>query len=175
MRKKLMWVTLISLSAACLPIGQPLAADPAKDIAVPLQQTELGTYYLSARLGDLNGEDFLVDTGSAYTVISEKTFSALEQKQQIKHLKDIEGIMADGSTRKVPLYIVTSLDIGGKCTVQDVIVAVIPGSARPILGMSALSKVAPFVFSLTPATLTVKDYCQPGLQAQDSSPVVAKM
>jgi len=175
MHNKLMWVTAISLCAACLHTGQLLADDPVRDIAIPLQQTELGTYYVSARLGDLNGEDFLVDTGSAYTVIGETTFSALEKNQQIEHLKDIEGVMADGSTRKVPLYIVNSLDIGGKCTVHDVIVALMPGSARPILGMSALSKVAPFVFSLTPATLTLKDYCQPGLQAKEASPVVAKM
>ena len=70
------------------------------------------------------------------------------------------GILADGTRKVVPIWSVSSLNIGGNCHLVDVEAAVFPGRTRQILGLTALKKAAPFTLSFEPPELTLSR-CNP--------------
>jgi predicted aspartyl protease len=103
----------------------------------------------------------MVDTGSSYLVINERTLASLKEKGHAEYVKKVSGLMADGSRSIVPIYRIASLSIGCCCLVRDVEAAVLPGSTRQILGLSALRKVAPFALSVEPPSLMLSN-CEAG-------------
>lgn len=126
------------------------------------------TYYVQARFAEGVPQHLMVDTGSGYVTINENTLEQIRAVNGAVHVKNLAGIMADGSEMTLPVYRVSKLDIGCCCTVRDVEVAVFPGSTRQILGLSALKNVAPFALSLDPPSLTLS-HCESKLQSPTSS------
>jgi clan AA aspartic protease (TIGR02281 family) len=140
----------------------PMAASADRfDHSVPMQQQKSGNYYVHGVLSDGIETDFLVDTGSGYVSLSKQTFKRVEGRAGTEYLRDIFGAMANGKVVKVPVYRVAKLTLGA-CVLADVEVAVFPGTARDILGLSALRKVEPFAMQLDPPLLMVSD-CTDGL------------
>lgn len=118
------------------------------------------TYYVEAHLDGYGSIDFMVDTGAGYVTINEETLAVLKQNDRVEYKQKLDGIMADGTRVTVPVYIVDRMTIGGVCTLRNVEVAVFPDDTRCILGMSALRKTAPFVFSVEPPHLQLSN-CSP--------------
>ncbi|HHM04925.1 MAG TPA: hypothetical protein ENJ19_04170 [Gammaproteobacteria bacterium] len=133
----------------------PLRGAPAEVFGVdlPLRESPASTYYIAAYLPDYGELSLMVDTGSTYTVINSAVFAALEKKNAVRHLKNLSGVMADGSKQQVPIYHVRSLRLGERCYLNDIEVAVLPGAGRNILGIKTLKSAAPFSFSLNPPRL----------------------
>jgi clan AA aspartic protease (TIGR02281 family) len=145
--------------AALLGTTVTLAAHAGDPLAtlVPLSVHATGTYYIAGGLKGHEGVvDFLVDTGSSFLVINEKILEALQKSGTATFSRNIGGSMADGSRKVIPVYKLTGLKIGDGCWINDVEAAVFPGSTRPILGMSVLTRLSPFTMSAEPASLTVK-------------------
>ncbi|MBI4006670.1 MAG: clan AA aspartic protease [Gammaproteobacteria bacterium] len=136
------------------------------DATMPLRDVGTSTYYVEARINDHAIQEFMLDTGSAHVVIDKKTFSQLKEKGDVKYMKDLSGVLADGSSTSVPIYQVAAINLG-RCTIRDVEVAVFPKAGRNILGLSALKKVAPFAISIDPPSLKLSN-CQ-----SDQSDLVA--
>ncbi len=65
--------------------------------------------------------------------------------------------MADGSKSIIPLYKISGIQLDGKCTLNDIEVAVFPTGAKEILGLNALKKLSPFIFSMDPPSLTLSN------------------
>ncbi|MCP4406837.1 MAG: hypothetical protein GY807_03595 [Gammaproteobacteria bacterium] len=128
-----------------------LAAPPVTRI--PMHSAGTATYYIQGKIEGYGEMKLLVDTGSGYSAIGEDTLDVLRGKGAATYLRELNGIMADGSLRVVPVYLIAGINLGGKCMIRGVEVAVFPDNTRPILGLSALKKVAPFVFSLDPPNL----------------------
>ena len=120
---------------------------------VPLFEKGTSTYYVEVDVHGAGRLDFLVDTGSTYSVIDEATLDALERRDLATFVTRVGGTMADGRRRLVPIYSIAALDIGGRCRLRDVQVAVLPGRERAILGVRALKRAAPFVMSVDPPSL----------------------
>tara|TARA_R110000823_G_scaffold27609_25_gene80615 strand:- start:36422 stop:36973 length:552 start_codon:yes stop_codon:yes gene_type:complete len=135
---------------ACLATGwhQALLAAP---VDVPMRAISAGTFYVQADIG-VGPVDFLVDTGSGYTVIDTRMLDALASRGNARFVKHLEGTMADGSRKVVPIYRVPELRLGG-CALRNVEVAIFDAGARPILGMRALKRVSPFTFSIDPPAI----------------------
>lgn len=112
------------------------------------------TYYVSAIINNTVTSDFLVDTGSGYVTINIVTMQKLNANK-VEFIKKILAVMADGSEISVPVYRLSSLKLGDKCTIQNVEAAVMPGTSANILGLSALKKAAPFSMSMTPPALSL--------------------
>ena len=70
-------------------------------------------------------------------------------------MKDIKGILANGSTYIVQVWEVSSITLNDQCTLNNVEVAVFPGKTRQILGLSALKKAAPLELSFDPPVLSL--------------------
>lgn len=151
-----MKTTLIAclFSLCALPRG----AD-AVDAGNLVQMTDRGasTFYVDVFLKGVGVTEFLVDTGSSYMTINEDTLDRLKEHEQASYLKDLRGILADGSTQVVPVYVIKEMNIGNSCYLKDVKAAVFPGKTRNILGLSALRAAAPFVFSVDPPTLELSN------------------
>ncbi|MGH8508228.1 MAG: retroviral-like aspartic protease family protein [Gammaproteobacteria bacterium] len=128
----------------------------------------LETYYVQARFAEGVPQPLMVDTGSGYATINENTLEQIRAVKGAVYVKNLAGIMADGSEMALPVYRVSRLDIGCCCTVRDVEVAVFPGSTRQILGLSALKNVAPFALSLDPPSLTLS-HCEVEPRSSTSS------
>ncbi len=125
------------------------------DIRIPMRTVGTATYYVEGHIEGFGVTQFLVDTGSGYSAISQNTLAVLKNSGKATYIKNLSGIMADGSRKVVPIYLVASINLGGKCMIRSVEVAVFPSDMRPILGLSALRKVAPFIFSLDPPSLVL--------------------
>ena len=127
---------------------------------ITIQTRGASTFYIEGHIEGYGPTHLLVDTGAGYTTINEDTFNVLDETGHASYLKELRGIMADGSLRIVPVYRISGISLGDDCYIRDVEVAVFPKKTRQILGLSALRKLSPFTLSLDePASLTLS-HCQ---------------
>jgi predicted aspartyl protease len=125
------------------------------NIRVAMQEKSAATFYVPGDISGFGPVDLMVDTGSGYMTINEETLKVLMQHDAARYVKQLQGILADGSEIEVPVYSIERMRIGGDCWLTDIEAAVFPGNSRQILGLSALRKVAPFVFSVDPPGLSL--------------------
>jgi clan AA aspartic protease (TIGR02281 family) len=159
------WRAALMFLAGSLPVGGN-AATPAGFTPVALQRHDAGTFYVDGALDGYGDVRMLVDTGSSYLVIGETILTELKTTGNASYSRNLEGVMADGSTRVIPLYRIAGVRLGENCWVHDVEAAVFPGRTRPILGMNILSRLAPFTFSAEPPELGLQQ-CQAAIQKAD--------
>lgn len=128
-----------------------------KTASIPMRDNGASAFYVEVHIEGFGSRDFLVDTGAGYMTINETTLSVLRTKDLATYVRELEGILADGSRLRVPVYRLTSIKIGNACLIRDVEVAVFPGTSRGLLGLSALRRTAPFLFSLEPPVLQLSN------------------
>lgn len=136
-------------------LPQILHAEPVQSI--PIYKYEASTYYIDVSIAGAEREAYLIDTGASYVTISDTTLADLLDNKQAEFVKIMSAVLADGSGIDVPVYRVSSLQIGNRCQFKNVEVAVLPGDARCVLGLSALRHAAPFMFSVDPPELKVSN------------------
>lgn len=129
------------------------AAAAAELQPVSMRAHSAGTFYIEGAIRGYGNLEFLVDTGSSFPVISADMLEVLQNNNAAEYVRELGGTMADGSRRVVPVYRLGEIRLGENCWLQDVEVAVFPAGSRPILGMSTLSRLAPFTFSANPPEL----------------------
>jgi predicted aspartyl protease len=139
---------------------------------VPMYMKGASTYYISGQIGDTAPTDFMVDTGSSYMTINEETLARLRLSHEPRYLRELTGVLANGAEIRVPVYALPRVRIGGVCVLEDVEAAVFPGDTRQILGLSALLKAAPFIFSTDPPKLELS-HCQIVDAEPDAQPRLA--
>ena len=125
--------------------------------SIPMQEKGADTFYVQTEIEGLGTVDFMVDTGSGHATINEATLATLMQQQNASYVKNLEGILADGSRIVVPVYSIKQMSIGGQCDLKNIEVAVFPGKTRQILGLSALRQASPFIFSIDPPALKLSN------------------
>ena len=128
---------------------------------VPMFKKAAQTFYVTGRIADLDPHEFMVDTGSSYTTINELTLSQLLVTGSADYVRDLTGVLANGDEMPVPIYRIASLKVGRHCNLDNVEVAIFPGSTRQILGLNALRQASPFVFSVEPPELRLSNCLQP--------------
>lgn len=149
-------LALLALAAPLLARAEPVAgAADSAPTAVTLQKRPTGTFYIPATLEGHGALDLLVDTGSSFLVINEALLARLKAEGRARFSHELNGSMADGSSRVIPVYRLSALRLGDSCWVRDVEAAVFPGSTRPILGMNVLARLAPFTFTADPPQLAL--------------------
>lgn len=126
---------------------------------VPMQDKGAATFYVPGRIAGVGDVELMVDTGSGYMTINEVALEKLKASKKARYVKDLRGILANGHEMVVPVYALEAVNIGGNCWLQNVEAAVFPGKTRFILGLSALQKASPFIFSMNPANLVLSN-CQ---------------
>jgi len=167
--KKLLSVIIILASPWLGAVPVPVSEGQQ----VPMQTHGANTYYIDAEIPGAGQYSMLVDTGSAYSVINEETLASLNQEGRARFVKKLLGTMADGSERVVPLYRISSINLGGNCLIKDVHAAILPGKARQIIGISTLMRAAPFAMSFDPPTLLLNQ-CVAQLQQTQVQKVQAQ-
>ncbi len=138
-----------------LMMGNTLLAETYNTI--PMNQKRLATYYVDATMQGSGAVEFMVDTGAGYTTINEHTLSRLQEADNAEYVGELTGVMADGSQHQLPVYRIKHLVLGEDCILYDVEAAVFPRNTRMLLGLSALEKAAPFVFSTNPPRLSLSN------------------
>lgn len=166
--------TLIAALAASAMASPAARAEVSEFTAVEIEKRSAGTFYINAAIDGVGALDMLVDTGSSYLVITEPMLADLKEVGRAEYSRGLEGRMADGSTRVVPLYRLAGIRLGESCWVHDVEAAVFPAGSRMILGMNVLSRLAPFTFSAEPAQLGLA-HCQgpPPREPAESAAAIA--
>lgn len=123
---------------------------------VPMYEKGAKTYYISGEIEGAGESEFMVDTGSGYMTINETTLASLLKNSKASYVKDLVGILADGSKKRVPVYRIASLQLGEQCELQNVEAAIFPDDTRQILGLSALKKAGALI-SFEPPTLILSN------------------
>lgn len=121
--------------------------------AVEMRGKGAATFYVPGQIGGFGPVELMVDTGSGYTTINEDMLERLRGTSHIRYVRQLRGRLANGSELDVPVYSIAAVSIGENCWLHDVEAAVFPGSTRPILGLNALQRAAPFIFSFDPPQL----------------------
>lgn len=150
MRCSVLLAALTTVLTTAAAAGEPMTA-------VPMYDKGFSTYYVAGRIDGYGAAEFLVDTGAAYVILTEDTLKVLKGRGQARYLRELSGIMADGSQVTVPVFLIRGIHIGGDCEIRDVEATVVPRASRLVLGLSALRKAAPFTVSLEPPSLALSD------------------
>lgn len=157
---------------ATLFCSSSLFADEIPRFDVPMQNQGASTFYVQSTIQGSEECMMLVDTGSGHSVINEVTLESLKASGDASFIKNLKGMMADGSTKIVPLYRISAITIGESCVIRDVEAAVLPNNARQILGISTLQRAAPFGLSFDPPTLSLSG-CETATVVQAATDDVA--
>jgi predicted aspartyl protease len=155
---------LVTLSLLFVSIGSNIASTKKPTTSVSMQTYGASTYYVKGEILGLGSVDLMVDTGSGYSTINEQTLSVLKQNGTARYVKDLVGVLANGDKMRVQVYRLSAINIGGQCWLHDVDAAVFPGKTRQILGLSALRKTSPFMFSMEPPELRLSN-CKAHLES----------
>ncbi|MFK8017758.1 MAG: TIGR02281 family clan AA aspartic protease [Gammaproteobacteria bacterium] len=139
---------MLGLAALC-----PSATADRFGNSVVMTEVASGNYYVSGLISNAVKADFLVDTGSGYVTLTTDLFASVIGLPGTEYSREIRGAMANGKIQRVKLYRVKTLTLTEDCVLSDIEVAVIPGSRKNILGLSALRHVAPFALELNPPRL----------------------
>lgn len=125
------------------------------------------TFFVQSQVAGIGAVDFMVDTGSGYTTINEDILARMQSSGAApRYLRQLRGRLANGSEINVPVYLIEAVSIGDKCWLTDVEAAVFPGKTRPILGLNALQRTAPFIFSFEPPRLQLSNCSERTLQPE---------
>jgi hypothetical protein len=144
---------LVLLAPLLITLGSASAGEFATRVS--MQEKSAATFYVPAYIQGAGATELMVDTGSGYVL------TALKRQGSARYVKDLQGILADGSKLVVPVYALASIKIGSNCWLHDIEAAVFPGTSRQILGLSALRKAAPFIFSVDPPSLALSHCAAP--------------
>lgn len=125
------------------------------DHTVPMHKKHLATYYVQGEISGFGAVELMVDTGAGYMTINQQILSTLQAAGQAEYVKDLTGVLADGSRIGISVYRIEQIKVGEQCVLRDVEAALFPTQARMLLGLSALQKAAPFVFSTDPPRLVL--------------------
>ena len=156
-------LTAIVALTATLP-----APARAVEVAIPMELRGASTFYVTGAIPGTAPTAFMVDTGSSYMTINEETLQQLRAGGGVEFRREIVGILASGEERRVPIYRIPQMRLGGGCLLDDVEVAVFPGRTRQILGLNVLRRTAPFRFSVDPPVLTLSNCGQAPQQVAGS-------
>jgi len=163
------------IAAATAVAGLVATAWPVKALefttTIPLRDKGVATYYVDGHIEGIGPVEFMVDTGSGYMTINEEALNHLKKNGQAEYVKDLGGILADGSRLRVPVYRLTRITIGDACNLEGIEAAVFPGRTRFILGLSALKQTAPFAFSVEPKPALLLGNCRNLPAVQSASAV----
>lgn len=141
-------IRLLFALMCCSVVVSAAAEKPNLNKRIPMMNRGASTFYVEGHIDGFGPAFMLVDTGSSYSTLNEETFAVLQKTGHTSFIKELQGTMADGSRRVVPIYRISGVNLGGECHIRDVEVALFPGSTRLILGLSVLRKVSPFMFSI---------------------------
>jgi hypothetical protein len=145
---------LLMTLVLCWPLTVTAAASPDDfRYRIAMQAKSAATYYVTGDIDGYGPVELMVDTGSGYMTINEETLAALKRSDGARYVKQLRGILADGTELEVPVYAIARLRLGESCWLDHVEAAVFPGKSRQILGLSALRRAAPFIFSVEPPAL----------------------
>ena len=128
---------------------------------VTMREKSASTFYVPAEIEGYGHVELMVDTGSSYMTINEQVLDVLKRAGRAYYVRQLQGIMADGSELTVPVYFVGRIRIGDSCWLNNVEAAVFAGKSRQILGLSALRKASPFIFSVDPPSLALSQCNSP--------------
>lgn len=147
------FLTLMSVLISCNLDAQEFGT------SISIHDKGKETYYVKGFITGLGTVDFLVDTGSSYMTIDEDALEVLKTKNQVRYIKDLSGVMADGSRKVVPVYLIDQVTVGSQCILYNVEAAVLPAKTRYILGLSALKMASPFAIYTEPQPKLVLSHC----------------
>ena len=119
---------------------------------VLLEQRQSGSLSLTVDLGGTSGE-FLLDTGASMVTISRGLFESVRALGGAEPAGEVAARLASGRLEILEVYEIETFRLGNTCELGPLKVAVMPRGGRNLLGMSALSRAAPFTVSTVPPAL----------------------
>lgn len=140
------------LGATLLALG---AASQAEPTSVALEASDVGTLHVAARFDASHTTRFLLDTGSAFVVLTDETRRELQRAGKLERLRELNAVMANNASVRAPVFRVSALDLGNGCVIRDFEAVALPGARKNILGLTALKRVAPFTIQFGPDRLAL--------------------
>lgn len=131
-----------------------VSASQAAPIDIPLEAVQAGTYYIQASLDGMVDTRLLLDTGSGYVSLSKATFDRIRNDSTTVFQRNITGVMANGHSMSVPVYLIGELKLSSHCILRGIEVAVFQNASRDILGINALKQMQPITLQLDPPVMT---------------------
>lgn len=155
---------LTYFSILLMAVNTNISSAASSFTRVDMMNMGASTFYVKGEILGLGKVNLMVDTGSGYSTINEHTLKVLKKNGAARYVKDLIGILANGEKMRVEIYLLSAINIGGSCWLRNIEAAVFPGNTRQILGLSALRKTSPFLFSMEPPELKLSN-CEKQLKS----------
>ena len=124
------------------------------EVSLPMTQTGPGGFELHGEIAGVGG-DFLLDTGASMITINRNLFREIQKRNKLEKVHSVGARLASGEIKLLDVYRVEQFTIGNACKLGPVEFAVVDKGGRNLLGMNALSQVAPFTISMSPPQLSL--------------------
>jgi predicted aspartyl protease len=147
--------TSLCFSLAVLLIYATATLAAEFDSSITMTDKGASTYYVPCTIEGYGDVDLMFDTGSSYMTINEQMLEVLRERGHATFVKKLDARMADGSRSIIPVYRLSSIQLGKHCALHDVEAAVMPGATRNLLGLNALKMAGPFIFYANPPRLVL--------------------
>lgn len=144
------WLILV-ITLLALLMSQAATAD--LQYSVNVQPSSAGTLYVASTAADIKAE-FLIDTGASMATMSESLYEQLRHSEQVTYRRDVAARLANNRLQTIAVYEIANFKVG-ECQLGPIEFGVIKGGSRNILGLSALSAVAPFAIGISPPVLSL--------------------
>ena len=151
--KRVVAIILVHLSALMAPgvFADESAFAGLFQRTVPLQPSGSGSFTVTATLAGVEA-DFLLDTGASMVTLTRDVFEQVRARGGVSEAGQVAARTASGRLETLYTYRVEKFTLG-ECQLGPLEVAVLKRGGRNLLGMSALSRSAPFAVSTTPPAL----------------------
>jgi len=137
------WLT--EPSAANIPptYSTPPAREPSRGFSVPITQSASGVAIAQVRLGGIEPQPMLVDSGCSDLAITEATADDLLAHGEARETEPMRVVLADSSTRSVRTLVIGTVSLDGH-ELHDVEASTVPNGANMLLGIGTLKRFGRF-------------------------------
>ena len=118
---------------------------------VPMKPSGSGSFVVTASMAGVEA-NFLLDTGASMVTLNREVFEQVKAQGGVLPAGQVAARTASGRLEMLQLYRIEEFSLGG-CELGPLEVAVLKRGGRNLLGMSALTRSAPFAVSTTPPAL----------------------
>lgn len=137
------------------------------DFTLPLVRTTAHPTVLSLVVRMPSGAitEFIVDTGAARIVVGEAVFNREYRDLETTNLiGETMGRTAGGGLLPMYYYSISSFRVSEECTIENVMIAMMPGNEMNLLGLHALKSLSPFTLDIERETLEASNCERPTLR-----------
>ncbi len=147
---------ILGWALTCLlgALNSQIATGAGERVDVELARTGAGSLTIDAEIAGVPAR-FVVDTGAGMVTVDRALFKQMRRSGDIQEISRVAARLANNRLQMMTVYQVSHFRVGDSCELGPIEVAVMEGTGRNLMGLSALGRAAPFTIHTSPPSITL--------------------